>query len=312
MRSGLLLLLPIAACFAPNPTFGLVPETSTGADPMTGSSGVTSEAPTTSTGTGPNTTATTVTSDTGDTTATASATSEALTSTGEPLTSSTGDTDHPDLPAPMCGFAMAGDQIRHVFDDVLGADITDCDVSSTWIGPMKMTGGTLRLNRAEDCKALGEPAELLIGEGWPAAADSEYGCVKATVFWITVEGECRIGTLEVIEYNADVEIFALPLYLAALSRLDPPMDFPMWPALELDETCGCPEDVVGCCMPDAGHYAFKVESGVSVTAQSTHTFKSNNDRTYTFTNLQSYIDGDCIEGAPNGIHLDWFSEVLPP
>ncbi len=324
MRSGLVLLLPIAACFTSNPTFGLI--TATSGDEVTGSSGATSEAPTTSAGAG-TTTTTTVTTTTASATSspgtTTDATSEPLTSTSEPVTSGTsgtsgisdtsgtGGTGSLDLPPATCGFKMAGDQVRRVFDVDLNADVMNCGESATWMGPMEMTGGTPTLTKTENCDVIGDSGKLKIGKAWPAAADRYYKCVKATVYWAKVEGECRIGALKVIDLDPNNDTVGLPLYLAGLSRVDSPLNFPMWPTLEMGDPCGCPDEVVGCCTPDAGHYAFKAESGTSVTPNSTHTFKANNGSTYKFTNIQSYIDGECVQGTVDGTHLDWFAELLP-
>lgn len=319
MRSlGFFVIVPLAACFTPNPGFGLATE-STGGEVSTGTATAsTSSASEPTSTTRPTTTAIT-TMDSEGGTASSHATSEPATSTSEPLTSTsepatststaddTTDTTMPDLPPAGCGFADAGDQTRYVLVAEQGnIKFTDCFVSNTWYGPLSMKAGTLGLVDDPDCVDPVDPPDLILGQEWPSVLDREYNCTKATIYWIMAEGECRIGTLQVTTHDPQNMIEPKLLYLASLSYPSKPPNFSFWPGHFLSVPCGC-DNEAPCCMPDdAGEYKFDA-LGIAVENGAEAPFMKNG-LNFRFKSIQSYVGPGCQQNPMKDIHFDWFVE----
>ncbi len=300
---GLALLLPLAACFSPNPAFVSTTE-GDGSDTSTGS-------PTT-------TPVTTVVPDT-TSGASASATSEPLTSTSEPVTSEpvtsepTTDTttDQHDLPGAECPIDKADDQARYVIDvDANNMPITDCDGPSIWIGLLRVANGAFSMVLSDSCDDQGDLSpDLILGEDWPTDAGMDYFCARARVTWKHVGNTCEIGTLQITEYDVNMpDLYTPSLYTASLSVPDEPPDFPFWPTLFIPSIvqCGC-DGRIPCCMPDAGQYSLDIGDNQYVEAGAETTFKVA-DSTYRFKNIQSYVGPGCQDPSGSDYHVDWFAE----
>ena len=321
MRSGLVLLLPIAACFTANPTFGLATETDA-TSAVTNSSGASSGEPgatsTTAltTAADPTTsasesTATVSTSTTTSTTATTTGTTEPLASTSEAATSDTtvADSGESGIPPVSCD-AVATDQSRFVHLVNEGEKpLQGCGVSNKWTGRLQMKGGSLLMTDDPECDDPFLPPDLILGKGWPAKDGPEFGCVEARIYWRQIENTCLIATLHVIDKKPNVDIVDMPLYLASLSYLTKPyVTFPMWPERVLDMSCPC-QDQQNCCDPEPGDYVFKLGANTVLPGEHVPYLSETYQRKYEFHNIQSFVANSCGDGD---VHLDWFNEILPP
>jgi len=321
--SALVLLLPLAACFAPNPTFGLAPETSsTSAGSSETSAGTT---PTTTLTTGM-TTAMTTASGEGTQGATAGATSEPLTSTSEPATSEPatsepatsepatsdgttlgdtgGDTGGDTMPA--CELFVGEEQIKHVLDFNSEELITECAAPTKWFGRASMLDGTLFMQDDPQCDDQNLNPDLILGEGWPSINDRTYKCAKATVYWNHVGDECRIAALSVVRHDPVNMVEPEPFFLAGLSLPSKPPNFLLWPGIDLIDACGC-EGYPPCCAPDPGTYQLTIPNGPDIGPgdEAPYVLKEKNLRV---KNIQSYVGPGCQDVPGTDIHFDWFAE----
>jgi len=319
--SALVLLLPLAACFAPNPTFGLAPETSsTSAGSSETSAGTT---PTTTLTTGMTTGMTTASGE-GTQGATAGATSEPLTSTSEPATSepatsepatsepatsdgtTLGDTGGDTMPA--CELFVGEEQIKLVLDFDSEEPITECAAPTKWYGRVIMNSGKLEMQDDPQCDDVDLNPDLILGEGWPSINDHTYKCAKATVYWNHVGDECRIAALSVVSYDPVNMVEPEPFFLARLSLPSKPATFPLWPEFEQLESCGC-EDAEPCCAPDPdpGNYKLTIVNGPNIWPGDEEPYVLK-DKNFRVKNIQSYVGPGCQDIPGTDIHFDWFAE----
>lgn len=302
---GLALVLPVTACFGPNPGFVLTggdhANTSTGAtadasytDPGSTSAAPTTEAPDTTSGVG------------------ASASGESLTATSEPAPTSSG-AGTTDSSGSECSFANAGDQTRYVHDGANAYDpVTDCEGSgSIWIGSLNLENGDLRMVPSLTCNPETGDPDLILGKSWPSiSSDHFYPCVYALVDWKKVDNACQIGRLLITTYapekppTQDVTI----LYIASLSLPFPGPDPDFFPKLITppSKPCGCDDEMPDCCDPEPGQYELYIQDvGPVASTAETNLFGG----IYRFKNIQSYIDPGCPQD-PADVHIDWFVEKL--
>ena len=322
---GLTLLLTLPACSINNPLFGVSSETdigSTGAGEATDGTGAATSSPPGTTNRDPTTTGepgTTTTLDpttgaVGDTSGTADATTAPITSTGEASTTGPGTTAQPDTsdssdqtstgdPPPMC------EPIHKNADLTLtvsknGVLLVDCPQENGFIkGILHRTGGTLEVLETNECNSGQIGAKYTLGAGYGLQGDKLLGCTQVSITWDPAGETCKLGLLDIVLNNT-----AKHIYMGAFT-LKPPPNFPLQVQEAQLTTCGCPGPMPGCCAPlDVGDLSLTPGAGGPVAPQQTGMVQVLGE-SYTFCNLQSYIDPECVDDPTLGRHVDWLAEI---